>query len=146
MKKIKWGLPFKTMEYLESLTEELANNPFIRLMTAKTHPGGVDSVMISFQDNTPNEVILGTGAVMGAHAAEFGVMLIEREEEAQAAQEEAKTRAKAFVDALVRFVEGGCDLGEDCTCKEAYSVIHLGVNTGDAIEGELVTCVEVQED
>ena len=33
MKTIKWVLPFSNIDYLQSLTEDLADNPAVRLIT-----------------------------------------------------------------------------------------------------------------
>lgn len=73
MKRIKWELPFKSMDYLESMTEDLVNNPYIILITAtEDHKGIVDSCTIGIRDNdNMDEVILLIGATIGAHSVSY---------------------------------------------------------------------------
>ena len=146
MKKIVWNLPVKTMEYLDSLTAAIAENPFILLMTAVITPDGVvDKVNITFVEEADDEVVLSTGAEIGVHAMDFGDMLDEREE---AARVEAQTRAmarEAFMQSIFGVLSEAFMSPMMEEKREAYSVIHLGQNAGDAIEGNLISHIEVQE-
>lgn len=81
MKTIKWTLPFKNMNYLASLTEELARNPFIILITGiQDSNQNIDSCSITIKDvENIDEVILFIGATIGAHSVAYAIEMMEQQ-------------------------------------------------------------------
>ena len=74
MKTIKFSLPFKTEDYLHSMTEEIADQAAIKLITAKEDFfGNIDTCNISFMDvEEQSEEIFQAGVSIGAHAHAYG--------------------------------------------------------------------------
>ena len=71
MRRINWELPFKTMEYLVSLTDEIIDNPYVALITAlqRCPNSPVYACTISLrEDKNIDEVLLHLGATLGGHA------------------------------------------------------------------------------
>ena len=51
MKTIKWKLPFSHIDYLQSLTEDLADNPAVRLITGiQDSEGYITDCNITFKE------------------------------------------------------------------------------------------------
>lgn len=74
MKTIKWELPFKNMHYLNSLTDDLAENPHIILITGvQTEAGAIDRCIINIRhtDENMDNIILNIGAIIGRHEANY---------------------------------------------------------------------------
>lgn len=99
MRTIKWTLPFKSMDYLLSLTELIAQNPLVVLITGiEDRNGEIDSCSITLKD-VPfldmDRAILTLGTIIGAHSVSYGL-----------------TRPQEFLE------EAPCLLGEACICEE----------------------------
>ena len=95
-RKITWELPFKTMHYLNSLTDVLAKVPQIILLTAiQDAEGVVERVNITLRNTGENRdsLILQIGTIIGAHSVGYAARMQKAEENMQ--------EFKAFCECMV---------------------------------------------
>ena len=94
MKTIKWELPFKTMHYLNSLAEELAQNPSIILITGiQDEEGNINSCNIGLREPVSDEALVHLGITIGVHSVSYP-MALQQTEEDRVEIEDTKVRAE----------------------------------------------------
>lgn len=102
MRTIKWTLPFKSMDYLLSLTELIAQNPLVVLITGiEDRNGEIESYSITLKEASfidMDKAILTLGTVIGAHSVSYGLLKDEK-----------------FLE------EEPCSLGKACICQEVLA-------------------------
>ena len=137
MKTIKWKLPFSHIDYLQSLTEDLADNPAVRLITGiQDSEGYITDCNITFKeldDITMEEVMLYTGAAIGAHSVDYALAI----------KEQKQKKAHEYINHIRTTKFDVCKMLDNIlgTCiEEKQEVILLTQNAGDVVNenGEIV--------
>lgn len=85
MRKIKWDLPFKNMQYLVSLTEELAAHTSVILITGiETEAGEINSCHIFLRESENNEKeLFDLGILIGGHTVYYALNVQQEADEEQ---------------------------------------------------------------
>lgn len=124
MKTIKWVLPFSNIDYLQSLTEDLVENPSVILITGiQDREGNIAECNITFKELegvSIEEAILYTGAAIGAHCVDYALAMKEQEE----AKKEFFAHVQNMFDNLFRV---------PCIQEEQEEVLLLTENAGEVV-------------
>jgi len=128
MRTIKWVLPFATKDYLLQMTQELCDNPFVKLITGlENNQGGVSEAYITIEE-TENieEVILYIGATIGAHSVTYAMDILQNIEQT---------------------AQVTCKCGKQTVCEEeAPEVIYLPEKLPRPEQNNQEIEIETQED
>ena len=75
MKTIEWNLPFKNMDYLRAMSNELVQNSAVLLVTGiQDKEGNIGSCSITMRETANIEQdIFYVGAIIGAHSVSYAL-------------------------------------------------------------------------
>lgn len=147
MKKVIWDLPFKTMHYLESLTEELSTLSPVRLITGiQTPEGEIKQANIFLKDIEEAEetALVHLGVIMGRHSAEYAT----RMEESIAEVDFIETILDKITEAEIKLDSAPIIMHEGVTNIEVEiidGVIHISPTVEDLFEKAEKETQEVPE-
>ncbi len=143
MKTVNWILPFANMHYLNSLTEELANNPMVVLITGiQSERGEIDSCNIRIRESEDgDDVLLLIGATIGAHSVAYAMEIME-------ARKEAFQNIAGLCMSLLEAIPEGLEIVEESSTLDLPEVILLPERAGQVIDEEgkeVVDLFEIEE-
>ena len=149
MKRISWNLPFRDMDYLNSLTEELALNPHVLLITGvQTESGDIDRCNLILRESEDmDSVIFTLGASVGAHSIAYGIEKVEAEADFEAAvamfEEAVKNMRQNAFDEEQN--EEGAPKGEDFISKPEEKESEDIFDEGDRTDIDVEKIIETEE-